>query len=141
MKTPIPDLRSPHDKVDGLYYLGRMIDKIRLRQAGKLPADYVQNLGIGFDERCVHFLRISYRELVDLVAEGRTDEELLSWTRNEGKWPDDGEMEIWNEFMRKRGWNDDGTPTLDKRKADSGFTDRADIQTAFQYIDADEGRM
>ena len=141
MNTPIPGLRSPHEKVDGLYYFGRMIDKIRLQHAGKLPPGYSENLGVGFDERCVHFLRISYRELVDRVAEGRTDEELLSWTRNEGKWPDDGEMEIWNEFMRKRGWNDDGTSRLNERKAEGGFTDRSDIQTMFQYIDADEGRM
>lgn len=124
-----------------MYYFGRMIDKIRLQQAGKLPAGYPENLGAGFDERCVHFLQISYRDLVDRVAAGRTDDELISWTRNEGKWPDDGELEIWNEFMRKRGWNDDGTPILNKRKAEGGFTDRADIQTMFQYIDADEGRM
>ena len=141
MKTPIPGLRSPHDQVDGLYYFGRMIDKIRLQQAGRLPDDYKPNLGTGFDERCVHLLRISYRDLTDRVAEGRTDEELCSWARNEGCWPGDGELEIWNEFMRKRGWNDDVTPSLDKRKAEGSFANRDDIQTFFQYIDADEGRM
>ena len=140
MNTPIPGLRSPGAKIDELVYFGRMLDKIRLHQAGKLPEDYIHNLGSGFDERCVHFLRISYRDLMDRVAEGRTDEELLSWAYREGHHPDEEEIEVWSEFMRKRGWNDAGSPTLAKRKADGGFADRDDIQTFFQFIDADEGR-
>ena len=56
----IPELRSPYDKVDGLVYFGRMIDKIRLHTAGKLPAEYVPNLGAShnfqsFDGRCCRF--------------------------------------------------------------------------------------
>jgi hypothetical protein len=43
--------------------------------------------------------------------------------------------------MRKRGWNDEVSETLKRRKAEAGMTDRADIQTAFQFIDADEGRL
>ena len=42
--------------------------------------------------------------------------------------------------MRKRGWKDEGSATLAKRKAAGGFADRADIETFFQFIDADEGR-
>ncbi len=140
MSTPIPGLRSPHDQVDGLVYFGRMIDKIRLHQAGKLPADFVENLGTGFDERCVHFLRISYRDLADRVSEGRTDEELLAWAYHEGQARDEEEVEIWNGFMRKRGWKDEASSRLAERKAEGGFTGRHDIETMFQYIDADEGR-
>ncbi len=50
------------------------------------------------------------------------------------------EIEIWNEFMRKRGWNDEATPMLKRRLAEGGFTDREDIQTFFGFIDLDEGR-
>ena len=137
----VPALRSPADQVNGLCYFGRMLDKIRLHREGKLPADYQDNLGSGFDERCVHFLRISYQSLVDRVAEGGTDEELLAWAYNEGQHPDDEQLEVWNEFMRKRGWNDEASPTLQRRKVDGGFADRDDIQTFFQFIDADEGRL
>jgi hypothetical protein len=42
--------------------------------------------------------------------------------------------------MRKRGWNDVATERLIQRKAESGFAQREDIQTFFDYIDADEGR-
>jgi hypothetical protein len=33
----IPGLRSPSDQVNGLVYFRRMLDKIRLAEAGKLP--------------------------------------------------------------------------------------------------------
>ena len=144
MSNPIPGLRSPAEQVGGLVYFGRMIDKIRLHHAGKLPPDFMENLGGGFDERCVHFLRISYRALVDRVlAAGNdaADEKLLDWALNEGKHPDEEEIEVWNEFMRKRGWKDEASQRLDERKLESGFQDRAEIETFFQYIDADEGRF
>ena len=43
--------------------------------------------------------------------------------------------------MRKRGWNDEVSEILERRKKEAGMTDRSDIQTAFQFIDADEGRL
>ena len=42
--------------------------------------------------------------------------------------------------MRKRGWNDEATEILNRRKRESGLWDRDDIRTMFDYIDADEGR-
>jgi gluconokinase len=48
--VPEISLRSPSEKVGGLFYFGRMLDKIRLRAKGELPSDYHANLGIGFDE-------------------------------------------------------------------------------------------
>jgi gluconokinase len=119
-----------------------MIDKIRLHHAGKLPAEYVSNLGGGFDGRCVHFLRISYRNLVDRVTStpGASDEELLAWALRNGRHPDDDEIEVWNEFMRKRGWKDEGTPTLARRLKEIHCEDRTDIQTSFDFIELDEGR-
>ena len=143
MSAPVTGLRSPADKVGGLVYFGRMIDKIRLHHAGQLPPDYVPNLGVGFDERCVHFLRISYRALVDRVAATarHSDDQLLAWALTEGRHPDDQEILVWNEFMRKRGWKDDASELLGRRKQENGLADRADIETFFQFIDADEGRV
>ena len=43
--------------------------------------------------------------------------------------------------MRKRGWKDEGTAMLEQRKRESGLANRDDIQTMFDYIDADEGRL
>ena len=142
MSTTIPGLRSPADQVGGLVHFGRMIDKIRLHHAGKLPPDFVSNLGGGFDGRCVHFLRVSYHALVDRVLAGdASDEEVLEWAMQTGRRPDEEETEVWNGFMSKRGWKDEASQRLGERKVESGFQDRADIETFFQYIDADEGRF
>lgn len=136
----VPDLRSPAAKVGELSYFGRMIDKIRLHAKGKLPADYQPNLGSGFDERCVDFLGVEYAALAERVKLGGSDEELLEWAFSSGKRPTEEQLEVWNEFMRKRGWNDEASPTLKKRLDDNGFSDRTDIQTFFGFIDLDEGR-
>jgi hypothetical protein len=139
---PIENLRSPHAKVGPLAYFGRMLDKIRLHAAGKLPAEYQANLGSGFDQRCVELLDIRYETLVLRVhEEGGSDEEILEWCFQAGQKPSLALIEVWNEFMRKRGWNDDGSTRLQERLRESGFGDRTDIQTFFDYIDLDEGRI
>jgi len=137
MKYP----RSPHDKVGGIVYFGRMVDKIRLFSAGELHPDLHANLGTGFDERCVNFLGVIYEPLRARVELGLSDHEALEWCFEEARRPSEDQIEIWNEFMRKRGWNDEVTELLVRRKKESGFEGRDDIQTLFQYIDADEGRF
>ena len=47
-RKTIEGLRSPRVVVGGLVYFGRMVDKVRLEQAGKLPEDYRANLGEGW---------------------------------------------------------------------------------------------
>ena len=134
-------LRSPSEKVGGLFYFGRMLDKIRLHAKGQLPSDYHANLGKGFDEKCVRFLRVNYDQLVERVKKGGTDEEILRWCFDVGRRPNEDDIYVWNEFMRKRGWNDEVSEILKRRKAEAGMTDRSDIQTSFQFIDTDEGRL
>ena len=136
----IPGLRSPYVKTGGIYFFARMLDKIRLQAAGTLPEDYKPNLGGGFDERCTAFLWVEYPSLVERVKQGGTDAEILEWAFLQGHRPSEEDIEIWNDFMRKRGWNDGGSERLVQRKAESGFTDRDDIQTFFDYIDLDEDR-
>lgn len=133
-------VRSPTAKVGGLVYFGRMHDKIRQHARGELPADYQPNLGKGFDARCVKFLGIDYGQLAEKVLAGGTDEEILRWCLETGHAPHEDEMHIWNEFMRKCGWNDDVSETVARRKKEGGMSDRSDIVTMFQFIDADEGR-
>jgi hypothetical protein len=134
-------LRSPSVKVGGLFHFGRMLDKIRSHAKGELPPDYQPNLGKGFDEKCVRVLRINYDQLVERVKQGGTDEEILRWCFDNGRKPSDDDIYVWNEFMRKRGWNDEVSETLKRRKKDAGMADRSDIKTAFAFIDADEGRL
>jgi gluconokinase len=134
-------LRSPSEKVGGLFYFGRMLDKIRVHAKGELSSDYHANLGKGFDEKCVRFLQVNYDQLVERVKEGGTDEAILQWCFSVGRKPSADDVYVWNEFMRKRGWNDEVCEILKRRKAEAGMSDRSDIHTAFQFIDADEGRL
>jgi Domain of unknown function (DUF5069) len=134
-------LRSPSVKVGGLFYFARMLDKIRLHAKGKLPSDYHANLGTGFDEKCVKFLGVDYGGLVERVNQGGTDDEILDWCFTVGRKPSEDDIYVWNEFMRKRGWDDEVSEMVVRRKAEGGMTNRSDIQTSFQFIDADEGRL
>ena len=133
-------LRSPFVKVGGLVHFARMLDKIRAHAKGELPADYQANLGRGFDASCVTFLGIDYNQLVEHVKQGGTDEEILHWCFSAGRQPSEDQIYVWNEFMRKRGWNDEVSGTLKRRKKEAGMADRSEIETMFAFIDADEGR-
>src|ERR1017187_10134952 len=135
--------RSAYDKVGGIVYSARMLDKIRLHATHKLPADYHQNLSIGFDGRCCRFLRVDYSALRERVLQGGADEEILEWCFATGRRPSEEEILVWNSFMRKRGWRDeeDGTTEeLARYKAQSGPSHRKDILTLFDYYEVDERR-
>ena len=133
-------IRSPAATVGGIVYFGRMLDKIKANTAAALPAEYTPNLGRGFDGRCTAFLHIDYQKLVERVAAGGTDEEILDWCFAAGRRPANDEIHIWNEFMRKCGWDDDVSETVTRRKKEAGMSERSEIRTMFQFIDADEGR-
>ena len=136
----IPGLRSPHEMVGGIVHFGRMLDKIRLHRQNKLPDDYHSNLGLGFDGRCCAFLGIKYEDLVARVKLGGEDEDVLEWCFAEGRKPSDEEIQAFNDYLRKRGCRDDASTRLVERKKEAGFSNRDDIQTFFDFIDADEGR-
>jgi gluconokinase len=124
-------------------YFGRMLDKIRLHAAGKLPEGWQPQLGISmkgsFDWRCCEFLKIDYAALQAETLKGGSDDELLTWAYANGRQPDEQEIEVWNAFMVKRGWRDAGTQRLHERLAEIGLPPDA-AQTMFEFIDIDEGR-
>lgn len=133
-------LRSPSAKVRGLVYFGRMLDKIRVHARGELPPEYQANLGRGFDANCTAFLRVDYKQIVELVKQGSSDEDVLDWCYVNGRRPAEDDLAVWNEFMRKRGWNDEITEFLVRRKKEAGMAGRSEIRTMFEFIDVDEGR-
>lgn len=138
----IPGLRSPYDKVGGVVYFGRMLDKLRLKEAGQLPADY--NAGTRdwyfFDARCTRFLGVRYADLRKRALKGGSDLQLLRWCFKNGRRPTAEEIAIWNTFMTKRGWRDEASSGLEEEKREAGLGARKDITTWFELFDADEGR-
>ena len=136
----IPGLRSDYEKVGGLVFFGRMLDKIRLKAAGRLPGEYFTGTAnrTHFDARCCRLLQIDYDSLVARVLAGGSDEDLLKWCFDQGHRPTEDQIEVWNEFMMKRGWRDAGSAELAAAKRDRGFGQRDDIQTWFDLHSVEE---
>ena len=129
-------LRSPYDKICGLIYFARMLDRIRSLARGELPSEYVENFEKDFDQECATFLGVSYDLVVEYVNEGLSDHAILQSCFGMGHRPSEGEICMWNEFMRKRGWNDELSGTLERQKKKDAMLSRSEIQTVFQFIDA-----
>src|SRR5882672_8361942 len=97
----VPGLRSAYVNTGGIVYFARMLDKIRLQAAGRLPAGY--NVGVHewlhFDARCTRFLGVDFDALVRRVGRGGSDRSALLWCFKNGRKPGEEEIEIWNTFM------------------------------------------
>ncbi len=133
-------MRSPYDEVGGLVYFGRLLDRIRLYQDNRLPEEYLEMYGDGFDERTCDFLGVSFEALAARVSEGGWDDEILEWCYFAGRRPSSDEIEIWNGFLSKRGWRDPMATMIREELAAKGWSERSDIKTLFDFFDADEGR-
>ena len=94
-----------------------------------------------FDDRCCQFLGIDYAEIeAETLTGDKADGELLEWAFTQGRRPAEEEIEVWNGFMLKRGWRDAGTQRLNERLAEIGLPPGT-VQTMFEFIDLDEGRI
>ncbi|HWL53569.1 MAG TPA: DUF5069 domain-containing protein [Chthoniobacteraceae bacterium] len=140
--TVVDGLPSPYEALRGLIYFPRMIAKIRLHAAGRLPETYHANLGEGFDGRCVRFLGVEYETLkAETLKSEASDESLLEWCFRSGRRPNEEEIMIWSEFLMKRGWRDASRKVLRRRLRDAGLPEEGgSIETMFDFIDLDEGR-
>lgn len=139
----MPDDRypqSPKIELDGLPYLPRMCEKIRLHARGELHSDLHANLGIAMDAWTCQFLGVDYSALKEEILAGKSDEEVLAWARETGVERPDHERDWWVAFMTGVGFRDRQSGRLGERIAESGLEGRDDILTMFDYIDADEGR-
>src|SRR5437762_4392063 len=98
-ETPVTD----YEKTKGLIYFARMLDKIRLHAAGKLPPGYFVGVDDAtfFDARCTRFLGVDYDRLVERTLQGGSDEEILEWCLTRGRRPSEEEIQIWNAFLLK----------------------------------------
>lgn len=138
----VDGLRSPYDKTLGdIHHLGRMIDKMRLKFAGRLPQDFHRNYGlsVGLDGNLCGFLGIKFEEIEACVAQGGTDEEIAEWVFVHGLRPNRVQAQVWNEFSRKMGWNDRMSSFVKKVKTEAGIAGHPAC-SVFELIEIDEGR-
>ena len=138
----VEGLRSPYDKtLGGLHHLGRMLDKMRLMQAGKLPEDFHRNYGlsVGLDGLLCGFLNVKFEDVAARVQEGGADAEILEWIFSRGLRPNRTQALVWNDHSRKMGWNDRVSAFVAKVKAEAGLSQHPAC-TTFELIELSEDR-
>jgi hypothetical protein len=137
----IEGIKGCFEKTRGMFYFARMCSKVRLHAAGKLPADYFEMLGQGFDGRTCRYLEVRYEDVKAQVLAGKSDEEVLAWCFAHGRRLTDEQVLIYNSFMSKRGWHDDETDGfISEMIKHYGLPDDGRVQTDFDLIEMDEGR-
>jgi len=138
--------RSPKEEVIGLCHLGRLIDKIRMRNAG-LIQDY-NYLTIGFDKYLLDKLEIQGTDLEKRVMEGGTDEEIANWVKANSKTLTDEEKAEWNNMvltfgpkaeMAQKAFDRNKAALAEKRGV--SVEDLSHITTWYGLIEHDEDRM
>ena len=132
---------SPYDEVSSYVYFARLCSKIRLHLSGKLDPEFHPNMGAGMDLWTCQFLHVDYDALQKIILDGTSDQKALEWCWENGTQPNENELIWWNSFMRNAGFRDHLTEKLTFRKEEAGWQDRDDIQSFFDYLDADDGRL
>ncbi|HSF09597.1 MAG TPA: DUF5069 domain-containing protein [Nitrospirales bacterium] len=89
--------RSQKEQVGGLCHLGRLIDKVRMRNAGQIQ-DY-NYLTVGFDKYLLDKLEIKGEDFEKRVLQGGTDAEIADWVKSNGKNLSDAEKAEWNDMV------------------------------------------
>jgi hypothetical protein len=134
--------RSPRETMDGWSYLPRYIDKIRLHLAGKLHADYTDNLGKGFDGFWLKAAGLTHEQFVEVVKNSLTDGEVCDWVHLHVKKSAAEKAAHWADVVSRPLAHDEAAcARFKKRKEESGLAHRAEIKNFVDYIDADEKRI
>lgn len=137
----IEGIKGCFEKTRGMFYFARMCSKIRLHAQGKLPKDYHEMLGQGFDGRTCRYLSVRYEDVKAQVLAGKADAEVLDWCFASGRRLTGEEVLIYNSFMSKRGWHDDETDGfIPQMIRQYGLNNDGTVQTDFDLIEIDEGR-
>ena len=132
--------RSPYETMDGWVHLPRLVDKIRLHEAGQLPEDYQPNyLHKGFDLAWFEASGVAPDTLVGVVKGSITDGQVCDWVKANVRVADEAKTALRDDLLS---YGTEGAlrERLIQRKAESGLQDRDDIRCMLDYIDADEGR-
>jgi hypothetical protein len=138
--------RSSKALLGGIAHLGRFIDKIRLRNEGKIP-DY-NYITVGFDKYLADFLQIDSKAFEQRVLAGGTDEELLAWVNANSRKPSDQEIVQWSQGLLSSGPKDDAARQRFQGRLQDIAMKRGvpvaslpPVSTWADVIEIDEGRM
>jgi hypothetical protein len=133
--------RSPREMMSGWVYLPRFVDKIRLHLAGKLHADYQENLTKGFDGAWLKAAGVPAETFIEVVKNSITDGEVADWVAQNVR-KTEADKAALRDFILNRGRDEEASKSrLKMRKEQAGLGHRDEIQTFVDFIDADEKRI
>ena len=142
--TDIRDLlRSPRETLGGYAILPRLIDKVRLFEAGRLPEAYRGNLlspGV-FDGRFLEFKKIEPEAIRKAILSSSDDKAILLWVEQNGVPRSDEEKNAWIRSIEQD--IPDAVRVEARRKLYPEVAARFDLSrmNGFDIIDIDEGRI
>lgn len=144
--TTVQYPRSPKEQVGGLCHLPRLIDKVRMRNAGQIQ-DY-NYLTAGFDKYLLDKLEIKGEDFEKRAMQEGTDAEIADWVKAKAKALTDQEKAEWNDMVLTFGPKAPmAQKAFDGYKADLAkkrgvpLESLSHITTWFSFIEHDEGRM
>jgi hypothetical protein len=129
--------RSFRVRLGGFVILARMIDKGRATLS-KMNGEYIYNSPT--DQHLVRFLGFDAEALLNELAAGKGDGELLQWVLANAKTPRaPWEIEAWSAFMEKRGPDSDAeTLAFFAEYVSQHSQTREDIKTWFEAAELDD---
>ena len=132
--------RSPYQKLGGYVHLPRLIDKAKLHRKGLLNGYNYKT--VGFDKHLLAFLKLDPDAFEEAAHRLDDDDAIIHWIKEHGVRHSPEAVEEWNQVMVSR------HPDTAAKKArflhflkEAGGGDRKDIQTYFDLIEFDEGRL
>jgi len=129
--------RSPYEKLGGIAFLPRTIDKMRAHIAGT-AGEYVAKAG--YSQQLYDLFGVTADEFEDIVQNNESDEQVLKVLLDRRPLSKE-EIEEWNHRSETRTPQDEAGWTRHwKQLADAGFGDRKDVRTMFDRLDLDDGR-
>ncbi len=132
--------RSPYDKLGGVSFLPRSIDKARAEIAGRM-GEYVWR--IGRTQRMLEFLGIDVDDFIQALRERATDAEALAWVQARMTPRTAAEIDAFNRAMAEDEPREGSTWDWPRFRAfleECGQGHRTDIRRHYDRLDLDEGR-
>ena len=134
--------RSPRETMAGWHYLPRYVDKIRLHLAGRLHADYQENLGKAFDDFWLKAAGLTHEQFLAVVKNSLTDGEVCDWVRKNVTRSTAEKDAHWQDVLSRPLASDPAAVArLKMRKEQAGLGQRDDIHCFVDMLDADEKRI
>jgi hypothetical protein len=143
MQLNAPDLRkdyprSPSATLGPYVLLPRILDKCRATLAGT-NGEY--NFDCPLDKRFFGEFKVDAEAFKAQVAQGKTDEEMLTWVQQNSRGAGDEEALAWSYQTRTARPADPQTMAFFETLRRQVAPNNPFIESWFQLLDADEGRL